>query len=75
MPSRDVLSVEIENNADSRVEIAIFDLRGVQHGSTQVVPAGTRRVVLNVSGLEQGDYLIRTIGNDKTSALRFAKVN
>ena len=75
VPTRDVLNLELRVKATERVELAVFDMNGVQMTPSRALGKGMERMTMDVASLHPGQYVVRMIGADRVATHRFTKVD
>ncbi len=75
VPALEQLTVSMAVPAGENVSIAVFNAMGLQVTPAYAVGAGTEQMVLNVSGLESGTYVVRLIGTNGIATHQFSKLD
>ncbi|MFN0188924.1 MAG: 3-coathanger stack domain-containing protein [Bacteroidia bacterium] len=76
-PASDLLQVQLENMAESRMEIHITDLSGrlvLRMKTDDVMDSGVYRIPVDVSAFPAGTYIVKTISDGTTIAKPFVKL-
>ncbi len=71
-PATDILNIVIENTNESEVVLSIINLNGqvMKVRDLGILPAGNQKVQLDLNGLQQGAYFLRTQTGDSIQTNR-----